>query len=233
MNKHICILWCFKNVEHIIQCFTSIYRPETDYFIVENKSEKSDLIKDFFLRQRLAGYIQFEENIADNAVRLFLNDFEPLLRKYEYITFSDGDLLADNAESLFSEIFRILRHPEVGICTADLKLFNFPHHLAKPHEWLPLPTGATNEYIECPTGAHFMTMKIGNLPILTTPAKSIDGSFRYQCALMGLKWAKTRFNKVKHLTWDYYVQGHEYYEFRKKNPQIFNQTKTCNYKQLI
>jgi len=233
MKRHICILWCFENHEHIAKCFESIQMDDKDYFIVENRSQHSKVISEYFADKRLAGYIQFVENIADNAVKIFFAEFKEFLLQYEYITFSDGDLFLSNATDTFQEIWQILQHPEVGVCTVDLRLNNFPHHIAKPSDWLPAPTRHTADYVECQTGSHLLTLKRENLDILAGAPKAIDGCFRAMCAAKGLCWVKTKVNKAYHLTWDYYVKGNPYYEFRKKNPNIFNQERTCSYKQIV
>lgn len=204
-----------------------------DYFIVENRSPNSPQIEAFFLLQRLKGYIQFEKNIADNAVKIFFRDYEPLLKQYQYISFSDADLLISNTTDTFQEIWQILQHTEVGVCTVELKMDNFPHHIAKPSDWLPSPTKAMPDYVECLTGSHLLTLKNENIDILLNAPKALDNDFRMACASKGLKWVRTKVSKAYHLTWDYYHEGHPYYEFRKNNPNIFNQKNTCNYKIIV
>ena len=233
MKEHLCIVWCFNNHEHIAKCFDSIQLGTVDYFIVENPSPNSHFIERYFSDKRLEGYIQFEENIGDNAVKIFLQDYKALLKQYSYITFTDGDLLVDNISFTFAEMGGILQRKEIGVCTVDLKMTNFPHHLAKPSDWLPNPVSIGPNYIECQTGAHLMTLRNENLDILLNSPKAIDNCFRMACASKRLKWVKTKISKAYHLTWDYYVKGHPYYEFRVSNPNIFNQTKTCKYKVLV
>lgn len=207
--------------------------PDKDYFIIENRSPNSPQIEAFFIIQRLKGYIQFKENIADNAVKIFLKDYKELLQQYQYVTYTDADLLIDNISFTFAEIVGILQNKEIGACAVDLKMSNFPHHLAKPSDWLPEPTNMTADYIECATGVHLMTLRNENLDIMLNAPKAMDNAFRMACASKGLKWVKTKISKAYHLTWDYYVKGHPYYEFRIKNPNIFNQVKTCDYKIII
>lgn len=232
MNDHLCILWCYNNVEHIIKCFESVQMSTMDYFIVENRSPHSLELQKYFHEKRVVGHIRFKDNIADNAVKIFFHDYKRLLYKYKYITFSDGDLRLDNARETFAEVRKILDHKEVGVCAVDLKLDNFPYDIAKPSDWLPGPVGKTDDYIECATGAHMMTLKTENLSVLVDAKKAIDGCFREMCANMGLKWVKTIKNKAYHLTWDYYHKGNPYYDFRVANPKIFVVTKFCRYIRL-
>lgn len=46
--KHICVFLAYQNIEHIKTSFESMYLDSVDYFIVENFSENSDSIKEFF-----------------------------------------------------------------------------------------------------------------------------------------------------------------------------------------
>lgn len=221
------------NYEHIVKCFESIHSEDVDYFILENKSKYSDKISEYFLTKKLIGYIQFDENIADNAVRFFLSQYQDLLKKYEYITLSDCDLLVDDIKNTFKEIRNILAHDEVGVCAVDLKIDNFPYDIAKPSDWLPPASGVTNDYIECATGGHLTTLRFCNLSIFFDVSWALDVHFYANCRIKGLKWVKTKVNKALHLTWDYYHLGYEYYNFRAENPMIFGQHRLCNYKKLV
>ena len=89
MKKHICILFCFNNVDHIITCYESLQIDNVDFFVIENKSENSDLISTYFKTKPLTGYLQFNSNISNNAVTIFLKDFRSLLEQYDYITITD------------------------------------------------------------------------------------------------------------------------------------------------
>ena len=129
MKEHVCILLCFMNYEHIKTCFDSIYSPNVDYFVLENKSKNSELISEYFLNKPLKGYLQFEENIADNAMKVFLAENEPLLRQYKYVTLSDCDLYVENIESTWQEIRKILEMPGIGICAIDLIISKKPDFL--------------------------------------------------------------------------------------------------------
>lgn len=71
MNKHICVLFCFNNIQHIKQCYESLYNDNIDYFVVENKSTNSQQIQEYFNKQNLKGYIQFEQNITYKAMEIF------------------------------------------------------------------------------------------------------------------------------------------------------------------
>ena len=125
MNNHILIFFCFNNVSHIKISFDSMYLSNIDYFIVENKSDYSEEIKSYFLEQKktrdnIVGYIQFEKNISSNAMNIFIKKYGDFLKKYEYITFTDGDYYIYNIKSTIQEILMAFSHPNCAISSADL-----------------------------------------------------------------------------------------------------------------
>ena len=101
--NHICIFFIYHNLDHIIKSFESIQTPNVDYFIIENKSKNSNKIQEYFSTKTLKGYIQFEKNISNNAIEIFLNDYKELLLEYDYITITDGDLEIKDIYSTFKE----------------------------------------------------------------------------------------------------------------------------------
>jgi len=211
-NKHICVLICFNNYEHIVKCFESIKNLPLDFFIIENPSKNSDKIQKYFKEQKLKGYVRFEENITNNAVDIIREDYSPLFQSYEYITFSDCDLFTDSSSSLFSEIYRILEYEEVGVCCTSLCMDNLPN-VPDANGWIPNPISIHEDYINVNTGVHFMTMKQKNYSLLYG-TKFIDTLMVSLIRSKNLKWVSTKENKSIHLTWDLYYQGNEYYNFK-------------------
>jgi phosphosulfolactate synthase (CoM biosynthesis protein A) len=104
--KHICVFFIYNNLEHIIKSFESIQCPNIDYFIIENKSDNSSKIQEYFFTKNLKGYIQFEENISNNAIEIFLKDYKELLLEYDYITITDGDIEIKDINSTFKELIK-------------------------------------------------------------------------------------------------------------------------------
>jgi hypothetical protein len=211
-NKHICVLICFNNYEHIVKCFESIKNLPLDFFIIENPSKNSDKIQKYFKEQKLKGYVRFEENITNNAVDIIREDYSPLFQSYEYITFSDCDLFTDSSSSLFSEIYRILEYEEVGVCCTSLCMDNLPN-VPDANGWIPNPISIHEDYINVNTGVHFMTMKQKNYSLLYG-TKFKDTLMVSLIRSKNLKWVSTKENKSIHLTWDLYYQGNEYYNFK-------------------
>lgn len=228
-NKHICVLICFNNYEHIVKCFESIKNLPLDFFIIENPSKNSDKIQKYFKEQKLKGYVRFEENITNNAVDIIREDYSPLFQSYEYITFSDCDLFTDSSSSLFSEIYRILEHEEVGVCCTSLCMDNLPN-VPGANGWIPNPISIHEDYINVNTGVHFMTMKQKNYSLLYG-TKFKDTLMVSLIRSKNLKWVSTKENKSIHLTWDLYYQGNEYYNFKKENSHssLWYHNKKSNY----
>ena len=227
MKKHLCILICFKNYEHIISTFNGLKNDFTDFIIIENFSDNTKLIKEFFTNQDILKYILFEENIANNAMNIFLNDFFNILTEYEYITISDCDLLIENSKSVFDEIFKILNIPEIGVCCIDLDMKNLPE-ITEAKNWIPLPKMITENYIEGDTGVHLMTLKKENLNLIKN-TNFLDSNLIQRVKANNKKWVKTKLNKAIHLTWDLYVPGNDYYEYKLKNKNIWNNNITSKY----
>lgn len=233
MKKHICILFCFNNVDHIIQCYESLQNNNTDFFVIENKSDYSDQISTYFKKQPLVGYIQFKTNITNNAIPIFLTDFKDLLERYDYITITDCDLYVENSTNTFNEIFKNLDLPGVGISCVDLSMVNFPEHVPGSNEWFPSPVNITDEYIECATGVHLMTTKRELLEIFYNTVPFIDCNLVETVYHMNYKWVKTIQSKAIHLTWDLYTDTNWYYNFKIKNKNIWNHSNQCDYIKLI
>lgn len=230
--KHIVILICYNNFEHIVQCFESIKNLPFDFFIIENYSNNSIAIQEYFKKEDLIGYVQFEENISNNAVDVIKNDYSELINSYEYITFSDCDLLPNNSVDLFNEIYKILEHNQVGVCGTSLLSDNLPN-IPNSSWWTGHPISINFDYINMNTGIWFITIKQRNYHIVEN-VKFKDSTWCNSIREKKLIWAATKINKVKHLTWDLFYDGNEYYEFKKKSfKDIWNHNNFCNYKVIL
>jgi hypothetical protein len=227
-NKHICIFICYNNFEHIVKCFESIKNLPIDFFIIENFSKNSKQIEDYFIKQKVKGYVQFEKNITNNAVNIIKKDFSNLFESYEYITFSDCDLLVVNPQSLFDEIYKILNHDDVGVCCSSLSMDNLPN-VPDAQSWIPQPISHHKDYINTNTGVHFMTIKQKNYKIIKN-TKFLDSLMCSEIRSRDLKWVATKKNNVKHLTWDLYHVDDEYYGFKlKRGFDLWSHNEVSNY----
>jgi len=227
-NNHICVLLCFHNYEHIKKCFNSVYNKNIDFFIIENKSENSIQIQEFFIDKQLKGYIQFESNISNNAFNIFIQEYKSLLNQYKYITISDCDIEISSNE-VFEELKKNLHYPNVGVSCVDLSLENFPYHIPFSNTWIP--NGKVQEnYIECRTGIHLMTIENKNLETIYECNKFLDSNLYKLFYKKNMKWVKTLKNKGYHLTWDLYKEDHPYYKFKIENNNVlWNHNNISNY----
>ena len=231
MHKHICVLVCFNNFDHITKSYESLYDKNIDYFIIENYSDNSDKIKDFFKEKNLVGYIQFERNISHNAVSTFVNDYVSLLEQYDYITISDCDLTVEDSKEMFQEIIKNLDFKDVIVSCSDLTMINLPNVLGS-ESWVPPPIVITKDYIEGDSGVHLMTIKRENLWVIKDKT-FLDSNLRNSVQSTKKKWVKTLKNKAYHLTWDVYFEGSDYYKFKLDNINIWGHNNFCNYEVII
>jgi hypothetical protein len=229
MNKHAIILFCYNNIEHIIKSFESLYIDNCDFFIVENKSENSFLIEEYFSDKDIKKYIQFEENITNNALNIFFKDFD-IFNIYEYITITDCDIYVENIKLFLKEAKEILNIID-GICAIDLSLENLPN-VYGADTWIPKPLNITDKYIECYTGIHLITMKI-NIFNLIKNENILDGHLHGFIRNKNLKWVKTLKIKGYHLTWDYYNENNDYYKFKINTPNLWFGNKISKYKTIL
>jgi hypothetical protein len=231
--KHACILFCYNNYEHIIRSYESLKTPNIDFYILENKSKYSDKIESYFKLQDIKGYVQFDNNISNNSIPIYFRDYRYLFTDYDYLTFTDCDLEVEDSFTTFTEIIKNLNIGGVGMSCVDLSMENFPHHIPGSGGWIPRPRNITDEYIECPTGGHLMTLKKENFDVFFNTDPFIDGILLSVITSRNLLWVKTKISKANHLTWDLYKEDEEYYQFKKNNMHIWNHSETSNYTQII
>jgi hypothetical protein len=87
--------------------------------------------------------------------------------------------------------------------------------------------------IEGNTGAFFITLRNENFYILKD-LLFVDSYLYHRLTAFQKKWFKTRRNLVYHLTWDLYVEGNEYFEYKKQvYDKIFFEEKHSNYTKII
>lgn len=227
-NKHIIVLFCYKNLDHIVKCYESLKSDNIDFFVVENFSENSNLIEYFFKNQNILGHIIFKENIVNNAIEIFINDYFELLKNYSLITITDCDLFSENSKALFEEIYDILDDSSVGVCCSKLKLDNLPD-VPDSKNWIPIEKKMTEKYIEANSGIHMMTLTNKNLNLIKG-VKFLDQNLISIFKKNNLKWVITKKNDTLHLTWDLYYPGNDYYSFKitNKNTLWFSK-KICEY----
>jgi len=244
MNKHIIIFLCFNNIEHIKQSFDSMYDENIDYFVVENISNYSEGIKNYFLERNkgwknIVGYIQFQKNIVGNAINVYIREYGDFLRKYEYITFTDGDYYIYDMKSTVQEIMMAFDKPDCAVSSVDLYLGN---QLITPNK-----VAGTNYYDDfmrdrkdMPLGnklgigvPSLMTLQRKDLEILEN-MYYLDGNIRNKVNAIGKSWYITTKNLSYSLTCDIFHPGNPYYEWKMSiGPKIWQVTEESDYKILI
>ena len=221
-----------------------MYRDDIDYFIIENKSNYSEKIQDYFLKKKEEcndniRYIQFEKNISGNAINLFIRENGDFLRKYEYITFTDGDYYIYDMEATVQEIMMGFNNPDCAVSSVDLYLGN---QLITPNK-----VAGTSYYDEFMKNRQDIVLgnKIGiGIPSLMTFQRKdlgilenmyyLDGNIRNKVNAIGKSWYITTKNLSYCLTCDISHSGNPYYEWKKSiGNKIWQVTEESNYKTLI
>lgn len=222
--KHIIVFLAFENLDIVKTSFDSIKSANADFFIVENHSKNSHLIKEYFSREKLIGYIQFEKNARANAINVFVRDYYDLLSKYDFITITDGDLFVYNIKETFDEIISTFDHPQCYVCGVSLYSGNsylnigpnrvvgiqpYIDHMVSKANIKPASTFGR-------TGCYLLTFSNKTL-FLIKDIHFIDTNIFNKANENGGKTFKTTKNLAYHLTWDLYFDGNPYYENKKNN----------------
>jgi hypothetical protein len=247
MNKQIIVFLCFNNVNHIKQSFDSMYCDDIDYFVVENISNYSEEIKNYFLDKKktcnsIVGYIQFQKNIVGNAINIFIRKYGDLLRKYEYITFTDGDYYVYDMKSTVQEILMAFNYPDCAVSSVDLYPYSNWRH--------PNRIIGTNYYIEYMKKRENIQLNnvigIGIPSLMTLQKKDLfilesiyyyDGNIRNKLHEIHKSWYITTKNLLYHLTdeccYDEFT-GDEYMTWKRSiGHKIWQVTEEANYIELI
>lgn len=233
--KHLCILFAYKNVDHIKQCFESLYLKDIEFWVVENNSKNSGQIQEYFKSTgKIKRYFYFKENITCNAVKRIITEYSEEIQNFDFFTVTDCDLLIDDAEETFTEIRKNALFEEVAFSCIDLKMENFPHNIPGSWEWLPPAISHTEEYIECPTGVHLMTIRKGMLNFILDVPHMTDAMMFNIARSNNKKWVKTINNKAYHLTWDLYTPNNLYFkEKAAMTHESWYHNKMCEYVEVI
>lgn len=223
MKKHLIVFVAYQHLDIISKSFESIKDVDADIFIVENQSENSKAIADYFEDKNLVGYIQFHENIANSCMSIFIAHYWELIQKYEYVTFTDGDLYVHDAKAMFEEIFDAFKNPEVIISSADLwQGNNYTNSVRLDLDRFVNESKCNRALfgsIQGHTGNFFITIKQQDINLVRQNKIYLDSFLAESVNAMNRAWFKVNRNKVYHLTWDLYYDGNPYFEFKK---EVFN-----------
>ena len=223
MKKHLIVFVAYQHLDIISKSFESIKDVDADIFIVENQSENSREIADYFEDKNLVGYIQFHENIANSCMSIFIAHYWELIQQYEYVTLTDGDLYVHDAKAMFNEIFDAFKNPEVIISSADLwQGNNYTNSVRLDLERFVNESKCNRALfgsIQGHTGNFFITIKQQDINLVRQNKIYLDSFLAESVNAMNRTWFKVNRNKVYHLTWDLYYDGNPYFEFKK---EVFN-----------
>ena len=235
MKNHLIVFIAYKHVDIVKSSLDSIISYQnSDVFVVENKSENSIELENYFSTKDLVGYIQFESNIANSAITIFIKDFWDLIIKYEYVTITDGDLFIADINETFKEVIDAFKNPEIIVSSVDLWHGNSYLNEVRLSKKEYLEDSILNERqfnsVEGITGAFLITIQNKHLDVIRGYL-FVDNYLASKVNQMRGRWFKTNKNLAYHLTWDLYYDGNEYFEWKK---QVFDKIwfveKHSNYK---
>jgi hypothetical protein len=223
MKKHLIVFVAYQHLDIISKSFESIKDLDADIFIVENQSENSKYIAQYFEDKNHFGYIQFHENIANSSMTIFIANYWSLIEQYEYVTFTDGDLYVHDAKGMFDEIFGAFKSPEVIISSADLwQGNNYTNSVRLGLESFTNESNCNKALfgsVQGHTGNFFITIKQQDINLVRLNKIYLDSFLAESVNALNRTWFKVNRNKVYHLTWDLYYDGNPYFEFKK---QVFD-----------
>jgi hypothetical protein len=245
MSKHLIVFLAFSETDIIKTSFDSVCHENFDYFIIENKSENSDKISEYFKEKKykfdnIKGYIQFEENISATAIDCFLIDFDSFIKNYEYITITDGDFYIYDINDVITENVLAFNNKNCMVSSTPLYMKNNygdnPNrvigtdvYIEKQKERLNISHSHTKGI----TSNCFLTFKTNNIDFLKT-IHYIDTTIHSTVNKLGGDWLVSSKNQAYHLTWDLYIDGNPYYEWKKEViGNIWQKKPVVNYNKIF
>jgi hypothetical protein len=155
---------------------------------------------------------------------VFVRDYYDLLSKYDFITYTDGDLLFYDIKETLKEIISTFKNPKCYVCGASLYQGNNYSNIG-PNRVVGIKTNIdfmkSRSHIEPAskfgqTGGYLLTFTNKTL-FLIKDIHFIDTNICKNAVRNGGKCFKTTKNVAYHLTWDLYFEGNPYYENKKNN----------------
>ncbi|HEX5797576.1 MAG TPA: hypothetical protein VFX86_04255 [Candidatus Saccharimonadales bacterium] len=232
-NKPICYILVYKEYE-IIKESLDFFVTLSKYFdivVIENPSNNTPQIKKlitaFGKSLKIRRYYLFEENITNNAYQMVLEKEIKKIEKCPYVVVSDGDLTIEDGDSWLKEALGILNYKEVFCCSAGILMDNLPlETFPEAVNWIPKLI-STGPFDEGKTGCHLIMFRgkelVNYLKWIKKNKKFfVDGDIYDYCyKVLGKKWARTRENKIYHLTWDLYKDlDYEYTKLKTSKTMV-------------
>lgn len=219
MDKKIpCIVLVYYSTEVIKKSLDFITKAsdKLDIIVLENRSENTEkLIKPYLSKllecKKISMYVEFLDNITNNALEEFFDTNIIDLNAYENIIITDGDVLGDSNEWISEEENILKNNPEVLVCGVDLKTDNLPlETFEEAPKWVPKIINSYDDYSECPTGMQLLMVRTKIMPGFFDYMERKEEKFKdsamfdYFYDELNKKWGKTKINRVQHLTWTIY-----------------------------
>jgi hypothetical protein len=202
--------------------------------VIENKSKNTpeieSMVKEFGKLGRIERYYQFSENITGNAYDIVINNELDRIRKSELVLITDGDLISNSKEWLSEEIHILSWNKEVFACGITLDTVNLPlEAFPESEQWIHKDIAEHEDYFEVRTGGHLLLLRSKDFHkfMLWKNAKNlnfVDGVMhRYCYDEVKMTWARTKYAKAYHLTWDLYSDRNHPYT-KLKTSKSFHET---------
>jgi len=228
-KRHLIIVIIYDQLDIIKKSLDSIFDYDADFCVIENPSDNSEAIEKYVLTKNPKKYIRYVQNVTNNAVTQFNREHSEFIKQYDYITYTDGDLLVYDVKELFNEIFEALKKDDCVVSSADLWSGNsyVTNYRASNdrQEYLDIKDRKNiNDFMlymknnpisfgskKLVNGNFFITVKNSNIDFIISEI-FLDAIYQRK---FRDNWYSTSKNLVYHLTWDLYVDGNSYYEFKK------------------
>ncbi|MCX7954409.1 MAG: hypothetical protein N3A01_04365 [Bacteroidales bacterium] len=220
----------FYDVEIIKRVLLFLERVKKNYnsidiVAIENKSKNSkiihQLVKSFIDKNIIERLYYFNKNLTNNAFELVLKIEQNIIKKYNYICITDGDLIANNYNFL-SEQIKILQDENniVGV-SISLDYRNLPTQtFPECYKWKEIDMKIKENYIEGISGIWFFTLKTNFVLSFLKYIKKrntvfVDSQIYNFAKINNYKIVKTKYSKAIHLTWYRYQNfNHIYTKFK-------------------
>ena len=231
MNFHILVLVYhqFENFKRFLsELLASSLSKNSKIWVVENRSINTDkkfapMLKELLSRKLIYKYVCFQENIANSAVQIVLEEFSEELFENEYIIITDGDINFDCDASHQESVSILKRHPGNDFCSLRLDTKNLPiGKCQNTADWFPEYIPSCCHYIGH-GGIHFSHLRCSNLKEYTQFAKEnqtpfLDSDLNRFLQSKCFTPCITRSNTALHLTWNDYSNLSSYFVNKEKLP---------------
>lgn len=227
-------------IVHTFLDFIGKWSDRLDVSLAENPSENTPEFKlkiDALMKDgKIKNHFLFHRNIRNNVFESVLASGKfPM--NHKYVLFTDGDVTTE--DDFLSEQTAIMdKCPEAFVCSVDLEMSNLPTHtFPESVGWVP-PLLSENEfYKEGYGGHHLLMMRRDELAPFMSYKETrkwtwTDGSLRQYAYANGKKWAKTKYSKARHLTWDVYAnRNHPYTKLKTSSTptELWDVAETAGY----